>query len=74
MAPVPAPAPGRGSKPLENRCNPRAHLFAIDIHQAATIGKGIFPDQATSIVIGETAVVGNNVSIIHGRVDSLPLM
>ena len=37
----------------------------MDIHPAARIGQGILLDHATGIVIGETAVVGNNVSILH---------
>ncbi|MGB0960579.1 MAG: serine O-acetyltransferase [Halocynthiibacter sp.] len=39
--------------------------FGIDIHPGATIGKGLMIDHAHSIVIGETAVVGNNVSMLH---------
>ena len=39
--------------------------FGVDIHPAATIGKGIMIDHAHSIVIGETAVVGDNVSMLH---------
>jgi serine O-acetyltransferase len=39
--------------------------FAVDIHPAAQIGKGILIDHATCLVIGETARVGNNVSILH---------
>lgn len=39
--------------------------FAVDIHPAAEIGHGIFVDHGTGIVIGETARVGNNVSILH---------
>jgi serine O-acetyltransferase len=39
--------------------------FAVDIHPAARIGKGIMLDHATGLVIGETAVVGNNVSILQ---------
>jgi serine O-acetyltransferase len=39
--------------------------FAVDIHPAARIGKGIMLDHATGVVIGETAVVGNNVSILQ---------
>ncbi len=39
--------------------------FGIDIHPAARIGKGIMIDHAHSIVIGETAVVGDNVSMLH---------
>ncbi len=40
-------------------------VFAVDIHPAARIGKGIMLDHATGIVIGETAVVGDNVSILQ---------
>jgi serine O-acetyltransferase len=42
-----------------------AEVFAVDIHPAAAIGKGILLDHATGVVIGETAVVGDNVSILH---------
>ena len=40
-------------------------VFAVDIHPAAKIGHGILIDHATSVVIGETAVVENDVSILH---------
>lgn len=39
--------------------------FAVDIHPAARIGKGVLIDHATSVVIGETAVVEDNVSMLH---------
>lgn len=39
--------------------------FGVDIHPAAVIGHGILIDHATGVVIGETAVVGNNVSIMQ---------
>ena len=42
-----------------------SEVFGIDIHPAAKVGKGILIDHATSIVIGETAVVGDNVSMLH---------
>ena len=42
-----------------------SELFAVDIHPAARIGRGIMVDHATGVVIGETAVVGNDVSILH---------
>ena len=42
-----------------------SEMFGIDIHPAAKIGKGIMIDHAHSIVIGETAVVGDNVSMLH---------
>lgn len=40
--------------------------FSVDIHPAAQIGHGILLDHATNFVVGETAVIGNNVSILHG--------
>ncbi|SHI85140.1 serine O-acetyltransferase [Shimia gijangensis] len=42
-----------------------SEIFGIDIHPGARIGKGIMIDHAHSIVIGETAVVGDNVSMLH---------
>lgn len=39
--------------------------FGVDIHPAARIGHGVMLDHATGVVIGETAVVGNNVSIMQ---------
>lgn len=39
--------------------------LGVDIHPAATIGSGIMLDHATGIVIGETAVVEDDVSILH---------
>ncbi|KAG1367851.1 Serine acetyltransferase 5 [Cocos nucifera] len=42
-----------------------ADVFAVDIHPAARLGRGLLLDHATGVVIGETAVVGNNVSILH---------
>ncbi len=39
--------------------------FGVDIHPAAKLGCGIMLDHATGLVIGETAVVGNNVSILQ---------
>src|SRR5690606_29167428 len=41
-------------------------VFQCDIHPAAKIGRGIFVDHATGIVIGETAVVDDDVSMLHG--------
>jgi serine O-acetyltransferase len=43
-----------------------SRVFAIDIHPAARIGRGIFIDHGHAIVIGETAVVGDDVSLLHG--------
>jgi len=42
-----------------------SQVFGVDIHPAARIGSGIFFDHATSIVIGETAVVEDHVSMLH---------
>lgn len=47
---------------LQNRIS---EVYGVDIHPAAKIGHGILLDHATSIVIGETAVVDDNVSILH---------
>ncbi|HEU4986504.1 MAG TPA: serine O-acetyltransferase [Rhizobiaceae bacterium] len=41
-------------------------VFQTDIHPASRMGKGIFIDHATGLVVGETAVVEDNVSILHG--------
>ena len=43
-----------------------SRIFGIDIHPAAEIGRGIMFDHATGIVIGETARVGDDASILHG--------
>ncbi|WP_299979714.1 serine O-acetyltransferase [uncultured Pseudoteredinibacter sp.] len=40
-------------------------VFSVDIHPAANIGQGIMLDHATGIVIGETAIVEDNVSIMQ---------
>lgn len=42
-----------------------SEVFAVDIHPGARIGCGILFDHATGIVVGETAVIGNDVSILH---------
>ncbi|MEZ6024356.1 MAG: hypothetical protein R3C16_13305 [Hyphomonadaceae bacterium] len=42
-----------------------SELFAVDIHPAALIGGGVFIDHAHGIVIGETAVVEDDVSMLH---------
>lgn len=39
--------------------------FGVDIHPAAQIGRGLMIDHSHSIVIGETARVGDNVSMLH---------
>ncbi len=40
--------------------------FGVDIHPAASIGKGVMLDHATGIVIGETTVIEDDVSILQG--------
>lgn len=40
-------------------------IFDVDIHPAATLGSGIMLDHATGIVIGETVVIEDDVSILH---------
>jgi serine O-acetyltransferase len=45
--------------------NRMSTTFSVDIHPAATLGQGILLDHATGLVIGETAVVGKNVSILQ---------
>lgn len=42
-----------------------SEVFAIDIHPAVPIGTGVFIDHGTGIVVGETAVIGNDVSILQ---------
>lgn len=48
---------------LQNRSS---ELFGVDVHPAARIGRGIMFDHATGVVIGETAVIENNVSLLQG--------
>ncbi|WP_022940943.1 serine O-acetyltransferase [Psychromonas hadalis] len=48
---------------LQNRSS---ELFGVDVHPAARIGKGIMFDHATGVVVGETAVIEDNVSILQG--------
>lgn len=42
-----------------------SQVYGVDIHPAARIGRGIMIDHATGVVVGETAVVEDNVSILH---------
>jgi serine O-acetyltransferase len=42
-----------------------SQIFQIDIHPNATLGSGIMLDHGTGIVIGETATVGHNCSVLH---------
>lgn len=48
---------------LQNRIS---EVTGADIHPAARLGHGILLDHGTGVVVGETAVIGNNVSILHG--------
>lgn len=58
---------GRGRKWMSLFFQSRnSQLFAVDIHPAARLGRGIMIDHATGIVIGETAVVEDDVSIMQG--------
>jgi len=43
-----------------------SEAFGVDIHPSARVGPGVFIDHATGVVIGETAVVEENVSILQG--------
>jgi serine O-acetyltransferase len=47
---------------LQSRVSER---FGVDIHPAARIGCGVMIDHATAVTIGETAVVGDDVSLLH---------
>ncbi|KAL3821109.1 hypothetical protein ACJIZ3_007014 [Penstemon smallii] len=47
---------------IQNRVS---EVFAVDIHPGAKIGRGVMLDHATGLVVGETAVIGDNVSILH---------
>lgn len=42
-----------------------SELFGVDAHPAARIGRGVMIDHATSVVIGETAVIEDDVSMLH---------
>ncbi|AWM77898.1 serine O-acetyltransferase [Phenylobacterium parvum] len=43
-----------------------SEIFQVDIHPATQIGSGVFIDHGTGIVIGETAVIGDDVSLLQG--------
>lgn len=43
-----------------------SRIFAIDIHPAAVVGMGIMLDHGTGLVVGETATIGDNCSLLHG--------
>ncbi len=48
---------------IQSRCS---ELFQVDIHPAARLGNGIFIDHATGVIIGETCVIDDDVSILQG--------
>jgi serine O-acetyltransferase len=57
----------RGRKDLAYYLQSRSSAaFQTDIHPAARIGRGIFLDHATGLVVGETAVIEDDVSMLHG--------
>ncbi|MBL8014159.1 MAG: serine O-acetyltransferase [Candidatus Omnitrophica bacterium] len=41
-------------------------VTAIEIHPGATIGKGLFIDHGSGVVVGETSIIGNNVTLFQG--------
>ena len=43
-----------------------SEMFQVDAHPATKIGRGVFIDHGTGIVLGETAVIGDDVSMLHG--------
>lgn len=58
---------GLGLKALARTIANIGRIFTgIEIHPAATIGKGLFIDHGTGVVIGETAVIGDDVTMYHG--------
>lgn len=48
---------------LQSRCS---EVFQVDIHPAVPVGKGIFIDHGTGLVVGGTAVIEDDVSILQG--------
>lgn len=57
---------GHGRKALALYLQSRiAEVFAVDLHPAAQIGRGILIDHATGVVVGETAVIEDEVSLLH---------
>ena len=57
----------RGLRFLARAVSQSARFFTgIEIHPGATIGKGIFIDHGMGVVIGETSVIGDNVTLFQG--------
>jgi serine O-acetyltransferase len=58
---------GQGRETLAFYLQSRSsEIFQVDIHPATRIGRGVFIDHGTGIVIGETAVIGDEVSMLQG--------
>jgi len=58
---------GKGRKDFALYLQSRSSVvFQCDINPAARIGRGIFLDHATGLVVGETALIEDDVSILHG--------
>lgn len=58
---------GQGRKVLASALQSRvSEVFGVDIHPAAKTGDEILVDHGTGVVIGETAIVGNRVSLMQG--------
>lgn len=54
-------------KPLALAIQSRvSEVFGMDIHPGCSLGKGVMVDHATGVVFGETAVVGDNCTFLHG--------
>ena len=43
-----------------------SEVFGVDFHPGARVGRGLMIDHATGVVVGETAVIGDDVSMLHG--------
>ncbi len=57
----------KGEKDKAKEINYKAHqMTGCDIHPGATIGKRFFIDHATGVVIGETAIIGDDVMLYQG--------
>lgn len=58
---------GRGLRLIPRIMSEWAHSrTGIDIHPGATIGEGFFIDHGTGVVVGETTIIGNNVTLYQG--------
>ncbi len=56
----------RGRRDLAHFLQSRvSEIFAVDIHPAVPVGRGVFIDHGTGLVVGETSVIGNDVSILQ---------